>query len=87
MIKIHNAIIFASRKHASQVRKGTDIPYISHPMEVMDILRQNGCSENVIIAGILHDTLEDTNTTPAEIENKFGGDVLSIVQAESENKS
>jgi (p)ppGpp synthase/HD superfamily hydrolase len=87
MTKIHDAIIFAARKHAGQVRKGTDIPYISHPVEVMDILRENGCPEHVIIAGILHDTLEDTGTTPAEIGEKFGGDILRIVQTESEDKS
>jgi (p)ppGpp synthase/HD superfamily hydrolase len=87
MTKIHDAIIFATRKHSGQMRKGTDIPYISHPMEVMDILREDGCPEHVIIAGILHDTLEDTGTTPAEIGNKFGDDVLHIVQAESEDKS
>jgi (p)ppGpp synthase/HD superfamily hydrolase len=87
MTKIHDAIIFAARKHSGQMRKGTDIPYISHPMEVMDILREDGCPEHVIIAGILHDTLEDTGTTPEEIKEKFGDNVLRIVQAESEDKS
>ena len=65
-MKIHNAIIFASIKHQNQKRKGTNLPYIVHPMEVMQILTENGCSENVIVAGILHDTLEDTDTTPQE---------------------
>ena len=58
MTKIHDAIIFATLKHQNQKRKGTEIPYIVHPMEVMQILTENGCSENVIVAGILHDTLE-----------------------------
>lgn len=84
---IHEAIIFAALKHAGQLRKGTDIPYISHPMEVALILTENGCTENVIIAGILHDTLEDTGTTPAEILEHFGEEILKIVAAESEDKS
>ncbi len=84
---IHEAIIFAAKKHAGQMRKGTDIPYISHPMEVMQILTENRCSENVIIAGILHDTLEDTDTTPENICNLFGEEILSIVRSESEDKS
>ncbi|MDR2701104.1 MAG: HD domain-containing protein [Spirochaetaceae bacterium] len=87
MNSIHEAIIFASKKHAGQVRKGTNIPYFSHPAEVMQILTMNGCPENVIVAGILHDTLEDTGTTPAEILDRFGEDILKIVAAESEDKS
>jgi len=59
---IQKAIIFATKKHEGQKRKGTDIPYIVHPMEVMQILTAMDCSQNVIIAGILHDTLEDTDT-------------------------
>lgn len=84
---IHEAIIFATVKHAVQKRKGTEIPYIVHPMEVMQILTANGCSEKVIVAGILHDTLEDTKTSPAEIEQKFGADILALVRTESEDKS
>lgn len=86
-LRIHNAIIFAAVKHQNQKRKGTDIPYIVHPMEVMQILTDMGCAENVIIAGILHDTLEDTDTKPEEIEAEFGKEVLDIVKTESENKT
>ncbi|MDR0320994.1 MAG: HD domain-containing protein [Treponema sp.] len=84
---IHEAIVFATCKHNGYKRKGTDIPYISHPMEVMQILTESDCRENVIIAGILHDTLEDTKTTPAEISNLFGEEVLNLVSAESEDKT
>jgi (p)ppGpp synthase/HD superfamily hydrolase len=95
MNRIHEAIVFAARKHAGKVRKGTDIPYISHPMEVMQILMEKGyhredggrCPENVIIAGILHDVLEDTGATVNEILDRFGEDVLKIVMSESEDKS
>jgi myo-inositol-1(or 4)-monophosphatase len=50
-------------------------------------LTENTCPEDVIIAGILHDVLEDTDTAPAEIIDMFGEDVLKIVLAESEDKS
>lgn len=85
--KIQEAIIFATLAHEGQKRKGTNIPYIVHPMEVMQILTELQCAENVIIAGILHDTLEDTDATPEEIKSLFGDKVLAIVQTESEDKS
>ena len=86
-MKIHQAIIFATKAHEGQVRKGTDIPYIVHPMEVMQILTENDCDETVILAGILHDTLEDTPTTSEDICRYFGQEVLDLVQNESEDKS
>jgi len=86
-LSIHNAIIFAARKHDKQYRKSTDIPYIAHLMEVMQILFENNCEEDIIIAGILHDTLEDTDTKPDEIRSLFGNRILSIVQSETEDKS
>lgn len=84
---IHEAIEFAAVKHRNQVRKGTDTPYIVHPMEVMYILAENGCDETVIAAGLLHDTVEDAGATLKEIEEKFGKEVADIVAAESEDKS
>ena len=84
---IQKAIIFATKKHLGQVRKSTDIPYIVHPMEVMQILTHLNAFETIIVAGILHDTLEDTDTTPEEIRKIFGEDVLNLVQKESEDKS
>lgn len=86
-VNIQKAIVFATQKHEGQKRKGTDIPYIVHPMEVMQILTDMNCEEAVIIAGILHDTLEDTDTTPGEIREAFGENILAIVQTESEDKS
>lgn len=86
-INIQKAIVFATLKHQNQKRKGTDIPYIVHPMEVMQILTDMRCNENIIIAGILHDTLENTATSPKEICDIFGQDILKIVQSESEDKS
>lgn len=93
---INRAIDFAWQKHGSvqnkdgsigQKRKGSGLPYIVHPLEVWNILRINNCSVTVQVAGLLHDTLEDTDTTPDEIRTLFGDDVLAIVQTESEDKS
>ncbi len=86
-MKIQKAIVFATLAHEGQCRKGTNIPYIVHPMEVMQILTANGCNETVILAGILHDTLEDTQTTPEDILHNFGQDVLDLVLGETEDKS
>lgn len=58
---------FALKAHDGQPRKGTKIPYIVHPIETAMILAQNGASQAVIIAGILHDVLEDTLETEESI--------------------
>ena len=93
---ICKAIQFAEEMHGAvvnkdgsvgQKRKGSGLPYIIHPIEVWQILRNNNCSVKVQIAGLLHDTLEDTNTTPEEIQSLFGADILALVQTESEDKS
>ena len=86
-MRIHSAIQFAAEKHRDQKRKGSNIPYIVHPMEVMYILTENNCEKDVIIAGILHDVLEDTNTTKEEIKFNFGQRILDLVQSESEDKT
>ena len=55
---IFKAIEFAQLAHKGQYRKGTKLPYIIHPLGVMEILLRENASEEVVIAGILHDTLE-----------------------------
>lgn len=84
MDKIFQAIDFAQKAHLGQYRKGRKVPYILHPIAVMDILMQNTDKEDVIIAGLLHDTLEDTSVTPEQIEKRFGPRVLELVQSASE---
>lgn len=94
-LKIHEAIIYAGKRHAGQVRKGTSLPYLVHPMEVMGILIENNCSENVIIAGVLHDIIEDTcedndvirDIVRKEIKSIFGQEVLELVDSASEDKT
>jgi (p)ppGpp synthase/HD superfamily hydrolase len=81
---ISRAIEFAASTHRHQVRKGTDLPYVSHPYAVAMLLARLGCAEAVVVAGLLHDTVEDTQTTLAEIEGAFGSEVARIVQGCSE---
>ena len=85
MNTIQRAVLFAAKKHASQLRKGTNTPYIVHPLGVMESLMFADASENAIVAGILHDTLEDTNTTYEELVKNFGARVADIVVGASES--
>ena len=78
------AIETALKFHVGQFRKGADIPYVAHPLAVGIILAGAGCSDEVIAAGILHDTLEDTSMTVDEVRNRFGREVASMVMACSE---
>lgn len=84
---LEQAIHFATSHHAGQLRKGTTIPYILHPLETMDILRTMGADTNLLMAGVLHDTLEDTDATFTDIVEQFGTDVAALVNAHSEDKS
>lgn len=85
--QLDKAVEFATERHSGQVRKGTALPYIVHPIEVMHILYRMGADENVMIAGVLHDTIEDTGTTKDEILELFGEDVANLVTGHSEDKS
>jgi (p)ppGpp synthase/HD superfamily hydrolase len=78
------AIEVAVKGHQNQERKGTDIPYITHPLPVGIILANAGCADDVIVAGILHDTLEGTPITLDYIQETFGSRVASIVKGASE---
>jgi (p)ppGpp synthase/HD superfamily hydrolase len=81
---IEKAIIFAAKAHNGQMRKSSEIPYITHPFAVGMLLQKANCSENVIAAGLLHDTLEDTSTTVEDLREHFGDHVTALVQAASE---
>ena len=84
MTAIFDAIEFAARAHRGQCRKGTKIPYIVHPLAVAKILIDAGCPEDVVVAGILHDTVEDTPLSLDEIRHAFGTAVARIVEGASE---
>jgi hypothetical protein len=81
---IFKAIEFSSRAHHGQYRKGTKIPYIVHPLGVAKILIDYGYPEHLAVAGILHDTVEDTPVTLADIEQIFGKGIAALVESASE---
>ena len=86
--KLLEAMEFASTAHKGQFRKfPPNIPYISHLTAVAQILSRAGFNEEVIIAGLLHDILEDTKHTAEELKQRFGDRVLALVLAVTENKS
>jgi len=84
------AISFAAKKHKTQKRKGGDEePYINHPLEVLSLLTNIGNVEDydTLIAAVLHDTIEDTQTTKEEITELFGSDVCKMVLELTDDKS
>lgn len=91
--RINHAFAFAAKHHDQQVRKGTRLPYLTHPANVAIILTRYGCAEEIVVAGILHDVIEDcvrngmTRATLEErIGHKFGGDVLDTVLAVTQRR-
>jgi hypothetical protein len=88
--RFEKALAFAAKAHAAvhQERKGTDFPYAAHPIKVAEILDRFDCGEDAILAGFLHDTIEDANVTADELNAAFGQRVATLVTAVSEpNKS
>ncbi|MBN8884604.1 MAG: HD domain-containing protein [Rudaea sp.] len=83
------ALKFASQKHAGQTRKdAAATPYITHPIAVRDLLVEHGVTDSdVLCAALLHDTVEDTQTTAAELSTLFGSRVAELVLAVTDDKS
>ena len=84
------AASFAARKHTGQKRKGeNEEPYINHPLEVANLLVSVGGVDDVdvLAAGLLHDTIEDTGTTREDIEANFGARTADIVVELTDDKS
>ena len=85
---INRAIAFATKAHEGQFRKGTNKPYIVHPMEVGDIVSAMTEDEEIISAAILHDTIEDCEgVTQSVLAQEFSERVADMVSRESEDKS
>ena len=84
---IEDAIYFAAAAHAGQKRKGTDIPYILHPLEAAAIATRFDYNETLICAAILHDVVEDTRIPLKVVEKRFGTQVANLVAAVSEDKT
>jgi (p)ppGpp synthase/HD superfamily hydrolase len=81
------ALALAARAHRAQVRKGTDLPYIAHAVHVSVILIRHGFGEDMAIAGLLHDVVEDTNVPIERIATEFGDEVARLVAAVTESKT
>lgn len=87
---ILEAAIFAAQKHQGQVRKDQEkSPYVTHPLLVAKTIWQiGGVNEpRTLIAAVLHDTIEDTDTKEAEIRDRFGDVILSVVLEVTDDKS
>lgn len=84
---IDYAIYFATKAHNGQKRKSDkEVDMIFHPYTVAMIIQRAGGSDNAVIAGLLHDVVEDTKYTLEDIINEFGEDIANIVSEVSEKK-
>jgi guanosine-3',5'-bis(diphosphate) 3'-pyrophosphohydrolase len=90
MNKLITAIAFAAQKHRNQRRKDHEAsPYINHPIALADVLANEGGveDERVLIAAVLHDTIEDTDTSEQELIREFGKEIADIVLEVTDDKS
>jgi GTP diphosphokinase / guanosine-3',5'-bis(diphosphate) 3'-diphosphatase len=84
------AMAFAAEKHKNQRRKDVDAsPYINHPIALANVLANEGgiANKDVLCAAILHDTIEDTQTSEEELKKEFGNKITSIVLEVTDDKS
>ena len=77
---VRRAYVFAARMHAGQLRKTGD-PYIMHPLEVANIVATHNLDAPSVCAGLLHDTVEDTEATLADVRHRFGAEIASLVES------
>jgi (p)ppGpp synthase/HD superfamily hydrolase len=84
--RLEQALRLAAMWHQGQVRRGSEIPYFEHVFAVAMILERAGYSEDLVIAGLLHDAIEDTPATFEEIREQFGDEVAETVRHCSEIK-
>lgn len=82
------ALVLAREAHAGQVRNGSGgMPYIEHPVAVAALLAEHGYDDEVVAAALLHDVVEDSETTVAELRERFGEPVAGLVDALSDDES
>ena len=84
------AVDFAARKHRDQRRKDVEAsPYINHPIALARVLKVEADVADIAVlaAALLHDTIEDTNTTPEELEREFGAHIAGIVAEVTDDKN
>lgn len=80
------ALAYAEEQHAGQLRKFDGSPFITHPIEVASLLYYAGASDDVIAAGLLHDTIEKSDTDAAELRRRFGPRTAALVAAVTEDE-
>lgn len=81
---VDKAIIFATHAHQGTERRGKGFPYIVHPLEAMAIVATISRDPDLLAAAVLHDTVEDTEVTLADIEREFGSRVAELVFTETD---
>jgi (p)ppGpp synthase/HD superfamily hydrolase len=84
--RLENAMRWAAKRHQGQLRRGAGTPYFEHLAAVALILDRGGFDEDIVIAGVLHDIVEDTAATLHDVASRFGPSVAEIVMHCSENK-
>jgi len=87
MTLVTDAVIFASQMHDGMLRKGTELPYIVHPAEVMAIASALTGDPEILAAAILHDVIEDCGVTEAELTERFGARVTRLVLSETQKSN
>ena len=80
-LRFEQALLFATRKHAGQHRKGTAVPYVAHLLGVASLVLEAGGDEDLVIAALLHDVVEDCGGAPVlkEVRRRFGKRVAHVV--------
>ena len=84
MSLVDQATQYTARKHEGQYRRGLNVPYSTHLFGVARILKAANYEEDIVVAGLLHDVLEDTDATEEEVRELFGDNILMLVKAVSE---
>ena len=90
IVLITRALRFAAERHSTQRRKGqAKEPYINHLAEVAELVAKatDGKDTNLVVAALLHDTIEDTKTAPEELVAEFNSDIAQLVREVTDDKS
>lgn len=90
LTNVLRAASFAAHKHRNQRRKDAEAPpYINHPLTLARVLAEEGGITDAVTlcAALLHDTIEDTETTPDDLEREFGPEIRAIVEEVTDDKS
>jgi (p)ppGpp synthase/HD superfamily hydrolase len=85
---IARALAKATAAHAGQIRNGSGgLPYIEHPRRVAAMLAERGYPDEILAAALLHDVVEDSDTTVEDLRDEFGGEIAALVAALSDDES